>query len=58
MLSLKTKDVNNKCPKCESINTLYRDDDRINGAKAIACIVCGWRTYDFIDIKKKTKGGK
>ena len=36
----------NKCPKCETTNSLYMDNDRINGIKVVACSVCGKRIYE------------
>lgn len=48
----------NKCPKCETTNSLYMDNDRINGIKVVACIVCGKRIYEpsgaKIKVKKRT----
>ncbi len=45
----------NKCPKCESINSLYMDDDRINGIRVVACIVCGKRLYEPSGAKVKVR---
>jgi len=42
------------CPKCGS-TSLYRDDDRQNGTKAIACVTCGFRIYKEL---KRRMGGE
>lgn len=58
MIANISKVVNAKCPKCEFIGTMYRDDDRKNGIKVVACSVCGKRLYEpsgaKIKIKKRT----
>lgn len=54
---IKPKNIDTKCPKCEFIGTMYRDDDRKNGIRVVACIVCGKRIYESgakIKVRKRT----
>jgi len=40
-----------KCPKCDSENTLCRDDDRIYNIPSVKCVKCGYRYYEVLELK-------